>query len=256
MKLSSTRLWSGVFLAFFCFAVPANAQDFHLLQLEGKDVKWGQALFGTPVKIRYAFTRSAFDDPGARNCSAMDSIDGLAAQAGISEGRVEQEAAAAFADWQAVAGVSFEKIDDPQAADLVIGVQRNPRGYAFTNVRTGGPGPAVVSSGKTQDRGLNLPHVTPETEKKAGPSQIAPIAKALICFNPERAWKVGFDGNSDAYDIRYTFLHEIGHAIGLDHVVKRQSLMNFKYTEAFRAPQKGDVEGARLLYGPPVALSR
>jgi hypothetical protein len=52
------------------------------------------------------------------------------------------------------------------------------------------------------------------------------------------------------YDLRYTFMHEIGHAIGLDHPDSPEALMDYHYTEMFSALQPGDIAGADLLYGP------
>jgi hypothetical protein len=82
----------------------------------------------------------------------------------------------------------------------------------------------------------------------------ASLSRAVICLNPVAPWKVGFDGDLDVYDLRYTFTHEIGHAIGLDHPGVPDTLMDFRYREAFRVPQLGDIAGADALYGPPKAL--
>jgi hypothetical protein len=71
-----------------------------------------------------------------------------------------------------------------------------------------------------------------------------------MCLSPEERWKIGFDGDLDVYDLRYALLHEIGHAIGLDHPALAGQLMDFRYLERFRAPQTGDILGAVALYGP------
>jgi Matrixin len=78
---------------------------------------------------------------------------------------------------------------------------------------------------------------------------VKPISRALICLNPTRQWKVGFDGDLQRYDLRYTFAHEIGHAIGLDHPAGAGQIMGYRYEERFRELQAGDVSGAVLLYG-------
>jgi hypothetical protein len=75
------------------------------------------------------------------------------------------------------------------------------------------------------------------------------IEQALVCLNPHHGWKVGFDGNEDVYDIRYTLIHEIGHAIGLDHPGPSGQVMAFRYTEAFNDLQPGDLRGVQRLYG-------
>lgn len=69
---------------------------------------------------------------------------------------------------------------------------------------------------------------------------------------PRKQWKIGFDGDKDVYDIRYTLVHEIGHAIGLDHPGPEGQLMGFRYTEAFADLQPGDLRGIRQLYGTAV----
>ncbi len=79
-----------------------------------------------------------------------------------------------------------------------------------------------------------------------------PISRSLICLNPDRTWKVGFDGDLQRYDIRYTLTHEIGHAIGLDHPAGGGEIMGYRYEEAFRKLQPGDIAGAVQLYGERV----
>jgi len=78
---------------------------------------------------------------------------------------------------------------------------------------------------------------------------VKPISRSLICLNPERGLKIGFDGDLQRYDIRYTLAHEIGHAIGLDHPAGAGQIMGYRYEEAFRELQAGDIAGAGQLYG-------
>ena len=62
--------------------------------------------------------------------------------------------------------------------------------------------------------------------------------------------KVGFDGNLNVYDLRYTLMHEIGHAIGLDHPGSSGSIMGYRYDERVRQLQASDISAAQRLYGP------
>ena len=75
--------------------------------------------------------------------------------------------------------------------------------------------------------------------------------RADICLNPQRSWKIGFDGNLDVYDLRYTFMHEIGHAVGLDHPGRSGSIMGYRYDERVHKLQPSDIAAAQSLYGPP-----
>jgi hypothetical protein len=131
------------------------------------------------------------------------------------------ELRAAFAIWEAAANIRFSEAEEPADADILIGAQGAPRGRAFTNVDY-----AEAAEGATRS-----------------------ISKALICLNPEERWKIGFDGDIETYDLRYTLVHEIGHAIGLDHPGPTGEMMSYKYQEAFRSLQAGDAGGAGELYG-------
>ena len=197
------------------------ADGYLLLRLDGHYVKWGSSAFGTHAALRYAFLEKPLRTDGAINCSSMVPVDPLLAASAIPQDAFVREVAAAFALWEEATNISFTRADDPANADILIGAEGNPSGYAFTNVEYDHQG--------------------------VGP--VRRIARALICLNPTRHWKVGFDGNLEAYDIRYTMAHEIGHAIGLDHPSPSGELMSFRYGEDFRGLRPGDVAGADALYG-------
>jgi hypothetical protein len=214
-----------------CCAAAAS-DEFLLLRLDGAYVKWGAPRLGTTARVRYAFITAPMQFPGAINCSSMVPIDALLDASRIERERFRQESTAAFGLWHAVADVGFVESADPAAADILIGAERSPRGFAFTNVDYDRVGEAPASTGAVPVRR---------------------IQKSLICLNPAKFWKVGFDGDLDVYDIRYTIAHEVGHAIGLDHPSPSGELMSFRYSENFRTLQPGDVAGAVALYGKPGA---
>ena len=205
-------------------AFPLPAYDgeggYRLLQLSGYKVKWGEQELGVGASVSYAFAEEdlRFDD--ARNCREMAPISTLSGHS-LSKETLVSETAAAFRVWEHASGLSFQEVSDARDADIVIGAQGRPRGWAFTNVSYA-------------------------SDPKGG---VRTIDQALVCLNPEREWKVGFDGDKDVYDIRYTLIHEIGHAIGLDHPGPSGQVMAFRYTEAFNELQPGDLRGVQRLYG-------
>jgi len=233
--------------AIFLAATMSNlcaAADQRFLVLEGSWVKWGAPKWGAGASVTYAFAASAVKSPAARNCASLLPFDELAKRTGLPDRRLHDEAETAFAAWAKVSGLTFVETHEADQADIVIGVQGNPTGRAFTNVELdSGPfaeAPAV-------ERGL-MPVQEPRSLQ--GPAQgIRSIRKALICLNPLQKWKIGFNGDLNVYDVRYTLMHEIGHAIGLDHPGATGALMGFRYDEKQNGPAKSDSDAAQRLYG-------
>lgn len=220
------RVAFGVAALLTIFAGMPIAQasdDFRLLRLDGTHLKWGEPAFGSGASIKYSFATTEMRSASARNCGAIGPVAPIETSSSIAPERLRAETAAAFAMWSAAADVRFVQVDDPADADIVIGAQLEPRGRAFTEV---------------------------SFERQAN-AEIVPLKKSLICLNPEKPWKVGFDGDTDVYDIRYTIAHEIGHAIGLDHPGHGGQVMGFAYEEQFRDLQPGDRAGVTALYGKP-----
>lgn len=207
-------------------ALPAHSSEggYRLLELDGDQVKWGETRLGEGASISYAFAGSAMQFETARNCREIAPIESLTGDHLTME-TLASEAAAAFRVWERAANLSFHEVSDARDADIILGAQGEPRGRAF----------ADVSHAPDSDSGLGA------------------IEQSLVCMNPEHQWKVGFDGDEEVYDIRYTLIHEIGHAIGLDHPGASGQVMAFSYTEAFDNLQPGDLRGVRLLYGPAAA---
>jgi Matrixin len=209
-----------------CLANQVAAQDaeaFRVLKLEGHQVRWSLPVEGGPRVVTYRMVNETLAFPTARNCRGLAPLDGLVAGSRLPPAAVKAEAAAAFAMWEAAANIVFKEAPEGGPADILIGAQTEPDGWAFADVFY-----ATASS-----------------------DAVKPITQALLCLNPAKPWKVGFNGDLKTYDLRYTLAHEIGHAIGLDHPSNANQIMNYRYEERFRALQPGDIRGAVALYGSP-----
>ncbi len=201
-------------------AYAADGPHFEFLRLNGEFVRWFPNASGDVV-VTYAFADSDVVTQGAVNCGAIRPLTRVSASAGIDRERLHAIAQRAFGAWAQVADVTFVQAASAAEADVVIGEQIEPRGWAFTNVVPGN----LRGDGFRQ------------------------IQKGTICFNPERPWKDGFDGNRNIYDLAFTLTHEIGHILGLDHPSRRGQLMSFRYDETLTGLTVGDIAGASFMYG-------
>ncbi len=199
----------------------AQADPFRLLMIGGAQARW-MAKDTRPLTLKYAIVKTAMRTANATNCGGMAPPTGLLETSRISSNEFRSVLAKAFTIWQQHINVSFEETDDQNQADIAIGEQSDPTGFAFANVSVG-----AISQG-----------------------DIGSITKAAICLNPQKKWKIGYDGNLAVYDLVHTFTHEIGHAIGLDHPSRNGHLMSFRYAELNDGLSDGDIEGAVALYGP------
>lgn len=238
----------GALIGLVAWTAPALAGDYRLLSLNGSLVKWGKPNLGSGAVVTYAFAVKPMIFDGARNCAAMAPFDGLAAAAGATVDSLRHEVRVAFDEWEEVAGVTFREVARVEDAGIVFGAQGKPTGWAFSNVA---PATQMADKPVTVQKALDGAGDKPEKVSTALVPNVDSIRQSLICLNPTKRWKIGFDGNLEVYDIRHTFAHEIGHAIGLDHPGASGSLMGFRYDEKIDGPQAGDIAAVQRLYGPP-----
>ena len=119
-------------------------------------------------------------------------------------------------------GITFLEVDRVEDAGIVIGSQGKPDRLGLFQCRAID---AVGRSASTVQKALGGAGDKPERLPTVRVPTVDSIRQSLICLNPVKPWKVGFDGNLKVYDIRHTIAHEIGHAIGLDHPGASGSLM-------------------------------
>lgn len=200
----------------------AEAEPFRFLTIERHQLKWGEPRLGTPARVTWRLIDEPQRFASAINCRSMAPSMGSIGANRVTPQAFWYELREAFAAWSEFAAIDFVAVRDGPA-DILIGAQAEPRGRAFTNV---------------------------EFDRRAPGSGPRRLTQATICLNPAEPWKIGFDGNLDAYDLRYALMHEIGHAIGLDHPAIDGVIMHFRYGETFRDLQPGDVRGVTALYGP------
>jgi hypothetical protein len=239
-SLCAVLVWVSIFTSVLAEGPPDAAEPFshRLLRLDGAVVKWGAPRHQSTARVTWALETRSRRVPDARNCRAMAPFTRLARVTGLDRIAIEGELTAAFEAWSRVANISFRRIADPEAADIVVGTQAKERGWAFANVKPSSAGARSI--------------MFRAAKPKYDSFRVSTIEKSSICLNASRPWKIGYDGDLSRYDLRHTFTHEIGHAIGLDHPRRPDQLMHYRYRERLPLLRAGDIEGAVRLYGLPV----
>jgi hypothetical protein len=226
-----------------------------LLRADGHVLRWKSHAPGAATVITYAVLSDDFAVPGdkrtlsAVNCGAMNPFADIVAKSpSVSVQMAKQELKAAFAVWEGAANLTFVEVDDAIRANIIIGAAHSSGGRAFANLSIGSDEaqePLARGLGRT---GADVSASSKEASGSRANGSIA-IEQAYVCLSPKSRWKIGFDGNVRVYDLRYTFTHEIGHAIGLDHPGKSGSVMAFSYEERVQQLTSSDISAVRSLYG-------
>lgn len=202
----------------------AEQLRFELLKFEGRTARWKPERLGRDVTLRYAIVTRETAIDSAINCDRIRPPENLLRKSGLNRSDFSVAVRRAFDVWQSLDTPAFHETLIQEEADILIGEQAVPVGLAFTN--------------------LSFDKLAPHS---IGP--VAGISSGQICLNPEKSWKIGFDGNFARPDIVFAVAHEIGHVLGLDHPSARGHLMSFKYLEDRLLPSVGDMAGIHALYG-------
>lgn len=254
--MRAINLSAGAFAFLLFTAGMAHAGE--LLRIGGNIVKWRSAVSGKTI-ITFATLAAPFSMPGTRktlsaeNCGSMRAFSHIIDRSpAVSLEMLRSALRAAFASWESVANISFKEVADIAKANIIVGASVGDRGRAFANLSVTGqsnrkwPGHAVANnalggSGENRSKRSALPNHD---------GKLVNIEQAYVCLSPSVRWKTGFDGNLKVYDLQYTFTHEIGHAIGLDHPGKTGAVMGYRYDERIQGFQQSDLAAVRFLYGP------
>ena len=201
-----------------------SAQDvnlFKVLKLEGHQVRWSLPADGGPRVITYRLVTETVDFP-APAIAASSPLDGCWRPRACRR-RTARRTAAAFAMWEAAANIIFNEAPEGAPADILIGAQAEPDGWAFADV----------------------------FYDAASPEAVKPISQALVCLNPGRRWKVGFDGDLKPTTCAIPWHTRSATPSASTIPIGGSQIMRYRYEERFRALQPGDIHGAALLYGAP-----
>ena len=226
-----------------------------LLKIDGSIVRWGAPSIEGPVVVTYFLLTGPYILPAGKrvmspdNCGTMSSFATIVSEASkLPVSVARRELRSAFTAWESAASITFVEVADIRNANIVVGASSSSMGRAFANLSIGGRyGIEAVSKAlgdSSHARSIEMPDST-------GDGFVSLIDQAYICLNPRLRWKVGFDGDLNIYDLRHTFMHEIGHAIGLDHPASTGAIMGYRYDERAREPQPSDIEAIQSLYGMP-----
>ncbi|MEQ9642627.1 MAG: matrixin family metalloprotease [Alphaproteobacteria bacterium] len=125
----------------------------------------------------------------------------------------------AFDAWQAVADVTFQRVNDASSVDIRLGFVDSIDG-------PGGTGATTASAG--------FPTIT----------------RADIRFDDSETFVTGENGDAGSnYSFFHFALHEIGHALGLGHEDDTSAIMNTTIDQTLAGLTADDIAGIRSIYG-------
>jgi hypothetical protein len=158
-------------------------------------------------------------------------------------GQFQTEIRAALAAFEAVANIDFVEVTDSSASMLRFGFVNDFPAFPWSPAIAGGPGGVAGQA-------------TVRFADNAAP--VIHLAEADIAFDAKETWQV-VNGNilTGPGGTRFfsIALHEIGHAIGLDHHVTagERSIMKASLDPTYNGLEAIDIQALQAIYGAPAA---
>ncbi len=135
----------------------------------------------------------------------------------ITDLTFQREITNALSVWENIANIRFQHVDDSPTVDIKFGW-----------VDLDGPG-----------------NVLGQTLIPAS----GPLDNVIVALDIGEDWFVLGDAPPDKIDFSSTVIHEIGHAIGIDHSTSSLALMNARYSTTIFNLQEDDISAATSIYG-------
>jgi predicted Zn-dependent protease len=221
-----SRIATSLFLSviMLCAAVPSARSYTYQYSSSSVQVRW----MTTSINIALS---SSLNSPPA-NIKAGSDVVGAARRA--------------LRRWSDAAGIRL--VETATSVDSVNPPNTSGDGINLITVSASATNDSFTNSGGTR-LGRTRVIFDPATGR---------IQEADLAINPRVSFST--DGTSGTYDLESTFVHELGHLLGLDHSAVVGSTMQPRQGQNFIAPaftmrtlSDDDLAGIRSIYGQPVA---